>query len=238
MSEVRLPGRENDTLRATRLFTRLLDYTDTIEQVGTQVRTREYIETPYKEHGIIDKQELLRRVMGSVSAEYYWGGSYAGPHHLMWPRKFYEGQGLGTRRKIPMHFRSSQTLRVILPRDLHDYLHKVTEPPLAPDSDVMEQYYREQEQILHLYSVVRYHGLKDSPMTHEQKEHYRLLRLHEELEKLEEGQVGLLPDTELLASLSLHDARQILRSLARVQGLSNDSDCQMAFFSEDLPWAA
>ena len=65
MSEVRLPGRENDTLRATRLFTRLLDYTDTIEQVGTQVRTREYIETPYKEHGIIDKQELLRRVGGA-----------------------------------------------------------------------------------------------------------------------------------------------------------------------------
>lgn len=227
----------HDTPQATRLFTRLLGYTDTIEQVGAHIRTREYIETPYDEFGIVDKKELLRSVMGSVSTEFYWGGSYEGPHHLMWPRRFYEGDGLSLRKKIPMHFRSSQTLRVILPRDLHDYLHKVTEPPIAPPLDVMEQYYREQAQVLHLYSIVRYHGLKDSPMTHDAKERFRLARLHDELAELEDGVLGVLPNREHLAALPLHEARQALRALARVQGLSNDESCKAAFF-DSLPDAA
>ena len=219
-------------LRNERLFARIAEQSDRLLVNGGRVEVIEPIDTPYDEFGIVDKKELFRRILGSVSTDFYWGGSYVGPHHIMWPQADYAGEGLGARRKIPMKFRSSQSLRVIIPRDLHDYLHKITEPPKQPGIDTMEQYYQEQQTVLHLYDIVRYHGLSDLSISEQNKEQYRLHRLHDELGRIKDGQVGLLPDRELLASMELNEVRQTLRRLARVQGLSNDPACQEAFFRE------
>ena len=75
-------------------------------------------------------------------------------------------------------------------------------------------------------------------MSHEQKEDYRLRRFHELLDEMDDGQVGLMPQREMLARMPLVEARAVIRSLARVQGLSNDPSCQRAFFAEPLPLAA
>lgn len=220
-----------ESQKSPRLFERIAQRTDRLEVRGSRVHIREYIETPYDEYGIIDKRALFARIMGSV-ARFDWEGSYEGPHHIMWPRDFYSGKGYGKKHAIPAQFRGCQSLKVILHRDLHDYTHKITEPPELPSIDVMEQYWREQLEVNHLYSLIRHHGLGDFAMTHEQKEAYRQSRFIEELSKVEEGYVGLLPNLEELAAMPFTEARQVIRSLARIQGLSNARSCQSAFFGK------
>ncbi len=227
-----IEGRPADRPAQTRLFNRIAQHTDLLRITGNRVAVHEYVDTPYDEHGIVDKQRLFQRILGSVASDFYWDGSYEGPHHLMWPREAYRGARTGAHRNTAMIFRSSQTLRVILPRELHDYTHKITEPPLMPTLDVMEQYNTEQAQVIRLYDTVRFHGLKDFALPHAEKEAFRFGQFHRLLEQMPDGELGLMPDKEYLASLSLHDARQTLRGLARVQGLSNATRCQTAFFSD------
>lgn len=225
--------------RSGRLFARLAEHTDYLTHTTAGFQLREYIETPYDEYGIIDKRELFRRLLGSVSADFYWGGSYEGPHHLLWPRSYYSGGGARPEQSLSERFRGAPSLRVILRRDLHDWLHEATLPPQIPSRDVMWHHDHEQSQILRLYDTIRHRSLsKIHGMSHEQKEDYRLRRFHELLDEMDDGQVGLMPQREMLARMPLVEARAVIRSLARVQGLSNDPSCQRAFFAEPLPLAA
>lgn len=103
---------------------------------------------------------------------------------------------------------------------------------MLPDKDIMEQYVLEQRQVQNLYDIIRFHGLHDlGGMAHDDKEAYRLERFRKRLTEMEDGYVGVMPSRELLATLPLHAARQAVRSLARVQGLSNDKASRKAFFS-------
>ena len=123
--------------RSGRLFARLAGHTEYLEPSGAGFRLREYIETPYDEFGIIDKRELFRRLLGSVSAGFYWGGSYEGPHHLLWLRSNYTSGSAQPQRPLSERFRGAPSLRVIVLRDLHDWLHEATQPPRVPSRDVM-----------------------------------------------------------------------------------------------------
>lgn len=95
----------------------------------------------------------------------------------------------------------------------------------------MQHYIREQWDADRLYDIVRYHGLKQFDMPLEEKEAYRQKCLLEELEQLPNSSVGLLPNPENLAVMPFVEARQALRSIARIQGLSNARSSQEAFFS-------
>ena len=219
--------------RNGRLFARLAGHTEYLKPSGAGFRLREYIETPYDEFGIIDKRELFRRLLGSVSVDFYWDGSYEGPHHLLWPRSHYTTGGAHPERPLSERFRGAPSLRVILRRDLHDWLHEATQPPQVPSREVMWHHDHEQGQILRLYDTIRHRSLsKIHGMSHEQKEAYRLRRFHELLGEMDDGHVGLMPQREALARMPLMEARAVIRSLARVQGLSNDSSCQRAFFAD------
>lgn len=214
-----------------RLLERISEHTGRLTIHGNRVVVEEYIETPYDAFGLVDKQELFHRILGSV-ANFHWEGRYVGPHHIMWPRENYSGFGLGDRRNIPKQFRGSTSLKMIIPRELHDYLHKITLPPELPSVDVMVRYIREQNDVNRLYDIVRYRGLKHFDMSFEDKEVYRERRLMEELEQLPASSIGLMPDPETLAAMPFTEARQVLRSIARIQGLSNATSSQRAFFRE------
>ena len=223
-------------LNENSLLWRLADYSDIIRRGNNHtVTVDEYIETPYDEFGIINRQELFRRILGSVASEYHWEGSFAGPHHLMWPRAAYNYPNI-TRKDTPLTttFRGSPSLKVILPRELHDYLHRVTEPPTMPDLDVMRQYNLEQAQVSRLYTTVYHASYADTPLTEEEKELVRQQRLLDKLETMEDGQLGLMPSRELLANLPLADSRRILRHRALPIGISAHRACQQVFFDDDI----
>lgn len=218
------------------LLWRLAPYTDLIEQTGPDsVAVRGRVETPYTEHGIVDRQTLFRRLLGSVASDYHWGGSFVGPHHLMWPQRAYCRPGVSrAKAKTTAHFRGNPSLKVILPRELHDYLHRVTEPPKAPESDVMEQYTLEQSQVSRLYSIIRPSGHMDKDLSFDDREDLRYALLLGKLEDMEDGQVGLMPDRELLARLPIAESRQILRHRALPLGISAHKACQRVFFKNNL----
>lgn len=212
---------------------RIAPYTDLVDRNGKYSLTvHDYIETPYDEYGIIDKRTLLKRALGSVAGEYHWDGSHVDTHHLLWPRRAYKPDNLITPlSEITTEFRESPSLKLILPRDLHMYLHGATEIPKMPDLDVMEQYNLEQRQVSRLFEAVRYNNLDDLCYEHADKEMLRYALLLERLDRMEDGHVGLMPDRELLANLPLAESRQILRHLARSLGISACKACQRTFFA-------
>lgn len=218
------------------LLWRLAEHTDIITRNDNRsVTVQEYIETPYTEHGIVDKQELFRRLLGSVATDYHWEGSFAGPHHLMWPRTAYCYPAVSHQRaETTAHYRGCPSLKVILPRELHDFTHRVTEPPQVPDLDVMEQYLREQEQVRRLYATIYHANLADHDMTIEQKEALRMESFLRKLDAMEDGYVGLMPDKELLVAQPLSESRALLRHRALPLGISAHRACQKTFFTHNL----
>ena len=216
------------------LLWRLADYTDLVERNNSHsITVNEYIETPYDEYGIIDRKLLFKRLLGSVASEYHWNGSFVGPHHLIWPRRAYSPAGTRTpSTKITSDFRESPSLKVTLPRELHDWLHYITPMPTMPDLDVMEQYILEQEQVSKLYGIVRYGGLSDVSFDPAKKELFRHAMMLDKLKTMEDGQVGLMPNREMLSQVPLAEARQILRHLALPLGISARRSCQQVFFKD------
>jgi len=213
---------------------RLAEYSDLLQRGDKHsVRVTDHIETPYDEYGVIDRRELFHRILGSVASEYHWQGSFAGPHHLMWPRHDYNIPGATEiDTQITSTFRSSATLRVILPRELHDYLHRVTTPPAMPGEDVMRQYNVEQDQITHLYDTIRYGSYATLPLDDQQKETLRHERFLKKLDTMQDAQVGLMPDREALAAMTLPEARHVLRHLAMPLGISARHACSETFFAD------
>lgn len=216
---------------------RLADYSDLIQRNNNHTITvLDQVETLYDPNGIIDRRALLRDVMGSVATEYHWGGmytgQYAGPHHLMWPRRNYlRPWDASINATTAAQYRSSPTLQVILPRELHDYLHRVTEPPTMPAMDVMEQYNLEQSQVSILFSVISHASFRKLSLTDTEREALRLRVFHDRLNSMQEGSLGLMPDIATLASQPLIESRQQLRHLARPLGISASKACQQVFFA-------
>lgn len=209
----------------------LAEHSENLTVVGNRLIVDE-IETPYDEYGIVDKRELFSRIIGSVAADHVWKGSYEGPHHIMWPRYAYQGISPQAFRPKATHFRGSPSLKIIIPRQMHDYLHFVTEPPAVPDKDVMVQYSLEQFNVQRLYDTIRFHGaLHLDKHTPEERERIRWETLLDKLDTMDDPQVGLMPEKESIVEAGITYARQALRAIARTQGLSNHPNCQNAFFN-------
>jgi hypothetical protein len=228
-------GYETRSNQENTLLWTLADHTDLIQRgANGTVRVLDIIDTPYGDHDIIDRKKLFSRILGSVASEYHWEGSYEGPHHLMWPRRFYYSPVVRKRESDEAaRYRGSPSLKVILPRQLHDYLHRITLPPVPPSLEVMRQYNLEQEQVNRLYNTV---SLKSyslaTDLTFEEKEMLRRESLLRKLEVMEDGQVGLMPDIATLAELPVAEIRQRLRHLARPLGISAHRAARRVFFGD------
>lgn len=219
------------------LLWRLADYTDLVKRGsdGT-AKVIERIETPYNEFGIVDRKTLFRRLLGSIASDYRWQGHYEGPHHLMWSRTDYRLPNVHPAQvETFSRFRGSPTLKVRLPRELHDWLHRVTEPPTPPSLDVMRQYVHEQGQVHRLYNTVSLSRYNFEGLSFEEKEKLRHDGLLRKLEEMSDGELGIMPEKERLAAMGLIAARRLLRHRTHPLGLSGSATCQKVFFSEDTP---
>lgn len=228
------PNSHTFRTREGSLMWRLADYSDLVKRSrNNTITVIDKIPLNYDTYGILDKRDMFKQLLGSVATEYHWQGSYAGPHHLMWPRRAYQlPTAPGLTPDISSPFRESPTLKVILPRELHDYLHFVTEPPKMPSKEVMRQYTLEQTQITRLYNLVNRASLRTAPYDEDVKEALRTQRLHDGLSIMQDSQVGLMPDKQLLASLPLNESRRMLRHLAHPLGISAAKACQQVFFAD------
>ncbi len=199
-----------------------------------KIQTTDLLETPLDEYGIPRRVELMRMVLGTLSVHHIWAGEYD-LHHAAWPgeqyRRIEDGNyGVGAR------YRGSGSLKVRLPRQLHNYVHKITIEPPMPPLDIMRQYALEHGQVNRLYDTIKLTSYVEYPklnaLSHEDKEALRRKTLQKKLELMQDGEIGIMPQRELLSSMELNEARGVLRSIARAKGISNSRRSQRSFFKE------
>ena len=86
--------------------------------------------------------ELIRQDKQAVDPAYTWGSSFNDFHHLLWPSRAY--LHLPESKIIPLEFRNLSIIKIYAPRVFHNWVHRITEPPLLPSKEVM--YYRTEAQ--------------------------------------------------------------------------------------------
>jgi hypothetical protein len=102
----------------------------------------EKIETPTDAWGVVDTDQLIRTVMGTVSPEYRWTGK-SDIHHGQWCRADYVNKQHDVPESRALAFRELAPNKIQLPRVFHNWIHAITLPPAMPSPEVMHESVRE-----------------------------------------------------------------------------------------------
>lgn len=90
--------------------------------------------TPLDGLGRVDGGAVVRLVLGSLDPAYTSpDGIMVDRHHLQWPRSAYQDD------EQAAAFRNLSGNSLLLPRDIHNALHRITLPPPLPKVEVMRQ---------------------------------------------------------------------------------------------------
>lgn len=198
-----------------------------------KIRAHDKIDTPLDEFGIPRRAELVRQVLGTLATEHWWSGGYD-VHHAAWPRSNYQDIK-DSQLEVGAIYRGAGLLKVRLPRQLHNYVHRITNQPPVPDFAAMRQFAEEHDQVNRLYDTVKvssfdgYPSLADLPF--EDQEELRQSSFQKKLEVMKDGELGVMPDRDYLYDLEMTEARGALRAIARAKGFSNAKRCRQSFFA-------
>lgn len=188
--------------------------------------------TPVDEHGIPRRVELMRQVLSTIEAAHIWTGEYD-LHHMAWPATSYKSIIDEDDYRTGSYYRGASSLKVIMPRQMHNYVHAITEPPELPDEDIMRAYALEHYDVYRLYHTVSLSSYEDFPdlaeLPFDAQEELRQRNYLRKLEQIHPGELGVLPDLGYLAALSAVEARPVLRGIAKVKGISNRRRHKKAF---------
>jgi hypothetical protein len=209
----------------------LLDLSDHLVAENGRVRGIDKLEVPLDEYGIPRRTEFVKMVLGTIATDHYWTG-YIDVHHLAWPGANYRNIKDPDDKYMAMKYRGCATLKVRVPRQLHNYFHKITVEPPTPSQEVMRQWLLEQSQVDRLYDTIRLDNLSTFNVDDDTKEEWRRSSFIAKLETMRDGELGLMPDREELRTLHIRQARQALRCIARVRGLANGRRSHVSFFRE------
>lgn len=222
------------TRRGEQSLAPLVGLSDLLDRRNGQLVVTDKLQVPISEHGIPLPRELIEQVLASVAVRHHWTGHYD-VHHVAWPEAEYKRINKETGSVLGGQYRGTAALKIRLPRQLHNYIHTVTEPPAIPDADVMEQWVREKWQVDRLYDTVSLKSMSEFDMPETEREKYRFSNFQQKLEDMEDGHLGLMPEREDLAAMEITQARRALRAIARVQGFTNNRLRQPRFFTLPLP---
>lgn len=210
----------------------IVPLTPLLELDGEKVRPKDpdvMIEVPTNEFGIPQPREFLAKMMGSLATDHYWQGEYD-VHHMAWPGSAYRSIKGRDDELLGAKYRGSAALKVRVRRQKHNLFHHLSLPPTPPSEEVMRQWVFEQEQVYRLYDSIKLGSMSAIDVSQDIKEQLRHESYLRKLETMQDGELGLMPDKEMLSVLTIDEARRTLRALARVQGISNAKPCKRAFF--------
>jgi hypothetical protein len=209
----------------------LVELSSHLTIVGNRIRAIDMLKVPLDGNGIPKRADFLRDVLGTVATNHYWTG-YVDIHHLAWPGNDYRTIQTDEHESLGAAYRGAAALKIRLPRQLHNYIHKISLEPPIPPIDVMRQWVFEQTQIYRLYDTVRLSNLDKFEADDATKESLQYRSYQEKVAVMRDGKFGLMPDREHLSKLELEDARRTLRCLARARGLTNARSSRRQFFSD------
>lgn len=90
------------------------------------------LQTPLNTHGVVDLDALVALGKQTVENGYDWTSRLNDVHHLQWPEAFYADD------ELAHEFRETVDRKAFLPRQFHNWLHHITEPPPVPSEEVMK----------------------------------------------------------------------------------------------------
>jgi hypothetical protein len=98
--------------------------------------SKERIDTPVDDRGLIDVDQLIQAVQETVDPEYLWPHSLS-IHHFYWPEASYPYDKSVDAVSNPAIFRDLPRNKGLVPRVFENWLHQVTLPPPTPNPEVM-----------------------------------------------------------------------------------------------------
>mgnify|MGYP007051657688 CR=1 FL=1 len=103
-------------------------------------REKHAVETKTDERGFVDHVWLLEYIDSLVDEEYLWPHA-KDIHHLQWTGEEYEPYHFQDTPDptVPNTFREIAFHKLLIPCQMHKFLHKVTLPPRPPDYEVMKK---------------------------------------------------------------------------------------------------
>jgi hypothetical protein len=109
--------------------------------------------TPIDGRGLVDTKGLISLMRSTVDSSYNWQSPFSDEHHLQWPNRWYDFYiDDSTTEQV---FRNLPMNKVRMPRVLHSWIHRTTEPPEKPSHDAMRYQIEAQQVALSLFRVVR-----------------------------------------------------------------------------------
>lgn len=198
----------------------LVELSDHLLTSDSRIIGVDHLEVPLDEFGVPRSADFVKMALGSVADGYYWTG-YFDIHHMAWPRTNYGASAEPGEQSLAVKYRECESLKLRVPRQLHNYFHKATLPPPIPDTDIMRQYVEEQRQVNRLYYAASLRYIAVHGVDEHTKEQWRKKIYLAKLEGMKDGELGLLPDREYLSNLEPSEARVALKSIARIQGLAS-----------------
>ena len=185
------------------------------------------IPTPTHENGIVDHKALIARVNELVSPEYRWRAPFFDEHHLHWKKRYYN-PGLHGGDQIPEEFRDLPIHTLWIPREVHDFIHVVTNPSDVPENRVMHTSVRDYRIKHYLFKItgqaieLRERNERSVPLPGDEDRmrdpidnriidtgRYEQRRQEFVAEIIKHFQNGMPPDLTSLSSLSLEEANDI-----------------------------
>lgn len=206
---------ERFAVSTDRLMFELAPHSDLLDVVDGRVQAVDLLPMPLNEHGIPDRTAFLHTVLGTVATSYEWQGT-VDEHHLAYPRRDY----LALRQPaqhIGASYRGTSSLKIRLPRQLHDYSHLIIDKPPVPEPDVMQAWTLEHTNALRLANCIRPNQPVPAGVAWNDIDAHQHANYLRRIKQLPPSQVGVLPDHETLQRYSLDEARLALAAICRVQ---------------------
>jgi hypothetical protein len=188
------------------------------ELIAPQFRTgRKKIETPLDSRNLVDAPKLFQEINKTVDSSYDWKSRFNDTHHLQWPSRTYDEN---IDNLHPQEFRNLAISQWVLPRVLHNWIHKITEPPPIPNPEVMKYRIDAQRVVTSLFSTIRISNRIVSRQLSDAKIHHMLVQKFDEASQKiadakripPEFQLVELPDTPIS---SIEDMSEIGSKLGK-----------------------
>lgn len=185
---------------------------------------RHFLDMPLDEYGRPDIATAVTTVASTIDNTYQWPAP-TNIHHLAYDRADYYNAG-----DLAIGYRESSSLMVAVSAQLHSLLHEVYKNPPMPPEEVMRQHVDEQRRVTTLFTIgqraVRFNKwsrIAERPSSRllyqrmgETATFYRRLSeiesdaFYRYLDTCDDGVLGVMPDTELLATMPLREAVTML----------------------------
>lgn len=197
-------------------------HTDAIQvDESGRVTVQTKLPAPTDEHGIPRPEIMIGRLLSQMTTEnYVWTGDFD-EHHLATPKADFTVVRTCDEGDIGSAFRGLACLKIVLPRQMHNFSHQIFELPSRPSVEVMREAVTEVGTARQLQEIFN-ESIPNSPATVSQRVQQMCLgALRRKIENIGEPKVGLLPAKETLYSMQLNDLKRTVDALLRVRRFSS-----------------